>query len=247
MSHLRCRSCARQRHEHVRHAEVAVELGNFVFEDQVIAERVPGQLVDDAVVLVQIVPAVREDHVRCERLQRSRSSPSSQRLRAGNSCRESARPATVDLARAASSRAAAARVSASRSASALNVTQTKRACGYARTNCSRCRRSRSRCRRSVHRATESSGRASRVRGEGATWSVKVVWRSSPCNARAGTGHQCDSECDAEYRGPSAVTTMMSSTRFEWLRVHPLRSGGPDGLPRCAEFTRRRFAANGTRC
>ena len=54
-------------HEDVRAAEVAVVLRDLVLEDQVVAERVPGQLADEPVVLVEVVPRVREDEVRATR------------------------------------------------------------------------------------------------------------------------------------------------------------------------------------
>ena len=50
--------------EDVRRAEVAVVLRDLVLEDQVVAERVPRQLRSQAVVLMQIRAAVREDQVR---------------------------------------------------------------------------------------------------------------------------------------------------------------------------------------
>ena len=43
--------------EHVRRAEVAVVLRDLVLEDQVVAEGVPGELRDEAVVLVEIARA----------------------------------------------------------------------------------------------------------------------------------------------------------------------------------------------
>src|SRR5205085_1498291 len=53
-------------HEEVRRAEVAVVLRHLVLEDQVVSERVPRQLAQEAVVLVQVVPVVGEDHVRLD-------------------------------------------------------------------------------------------------------------------------------------------------------------------------------------
>ena len=46
-----------QRHEQIGMAEVTLELGDLVLGDQVIAERVPGQLADEPVILVEIRPA----------------------------------------------------------------------------------------------------------------------------------------------------------------------------------------------
>src|SRR5688572_3419404 len=57
------------RHEHLRRTESAVELRNLVFEHGVIAERVPRQLADHAVILVQLFAAMREDHVGLEGLE----------------------------------------------------------------------------------------------------------------------------------------------------------------------------------
>ena len=53
-----------QRHEEVRPAEVAVDLRDLVLEDQVVAERVPRQLAGEAMVLMEVVPRVREDELR---------------------------------------------------------------------------------------------------------------------------------------------------------------------------------------
>src|SRR6185312_889777 len=49
---------------HVRLREVAVELGNLIFEHQVIAERVPGQFPEQAMILVAILTAVGQHHIR---------------------------------------------------------------------------------------------------------------------------------------------------------------------------------------
>ena len=53
-----------QRHEAVRRAEIAIVLGNLVLQDQVVAERIPGQIGDQPMVLMPIVAIVREDQVR---------------------------------------------------------------------------------------------------------------------------------------------------------------------------------------
>ena len=50
--------------EEVRRAQVAVVLRDLVLEDQMVAKRVPGQLRDEAMILVQIAAPVREDQVR---------------------------------------------------------------------------------------------------------------------------------------------------------------------------------------
>ena len=51
----------------VRPAQVAVELGDLELEDQVVAERLPGQLADEPVVLVEVVAVVGQDEVRRDR------------------------------------------------------------------------------------------------------------------------------------------------------------------------------------
>src|SRR5581483_8310597 len=53
-----------QRHEEVRRPEVALVLRDLVLEDRVIAEGLPGELRDQAVVLVLVGAVVREDEVR---------------------------------------------------------------------------------------------------------------------------------------------------------------------------------------
>ena len=57
----------RHRDEDVRRAEVAVVLRDLVLEDQVVAPGVPRQLAHEAVILVQVVPRVREDRGRARR------------------------------------------------------------------------------------------------------------------------------------------------------------------------------------
>src|SRR5256885_6827992 len=56
----------RQRDVQVGAAEVAVVFRHFVLQHQVVAERVPGQVGYDAMVLVAIGAEVREDDVRCD-------------------------------------------------------------------------------------------------------------------------------------------------------------------------------------
>ena len=46
--------------------EVAVDLRNLVLEDQVVAERVPRQLAGEPVILVEVVPGVREHELRVD-------------------------------------------------------------------------------------------------------------------------------------------------------------------------------------
>ena len=61
------RSCAPyggiHRHVNVRLTEIAIPLRDLVFENGVIAERVPGQVADLAVILVRIVAPMREDQI----------------------------------------------------------------------------------------------------------------------------------------------------------------------------------------
>src|SRR5512132_589415 len=54
----------RQRREQPGRSEVTVVFRNLVFQDEVVAERVPGQLRNRAVVLVQVLPVMREHEVR---------------------------------------------------------------------------------------------------------------------------------------------------------------------------------------
>ena len=51
----------------VRAAELAVELGHLELEDEVVPERLPGQLADEPVVLVEVVAVVGQDQVRPHR------------------------------------------------------------------------------------------------------------------------------------------------------------------------------------
>src|SRR6266446_130622 len=55
-----------ERHEEIGRTEVAVVLRDFIFEDKMIPPSVPGQLVDDAVILVQIFARVGQDQIRRE-------------------------------------------------------------------------------------------------------------------------------------------------------------------------------------
>ena len=54
------------RDEDVWLAEIAVVLRDLVLEDQVVAERVPGQVARRAVILVEVASGVREDDVRID-------------------------------------------------------------------------------------------------------------------------------------------------------------------------------------
>src|SRR4029078_9959074 len=53
----------RQRNVEIRAAHVSVPFRELVLEDQMIPERVPGQFADQPVVLVEVVPSVREDEL----------------------------------------------------------------------------------------------------------------------------------------------------------------------------------------
>ena len=64
-----------ERDEDVRTAEIAVVLRDLVLEDQVVAERVPRELAGEPVVLVEVVPRVREDEIRLDRPSASRTRP----------------------------------------------------------------------------------------------------------------------------------------------------------------------------
>src|SRR5262249_9650661 len=62
-SNLAIERCLADRLIYVRTPQVAVPLRNFVFQDHVIAKRVPGQLGDLAMVLVCVVAPVGEDYI----------------------------------------------------------------------------------------------------------------------------------------------------------------------------------------
>ena len=53
-----------ERHEEVRLSQVSVVFRNLVFHDEVIAKRVPGQLANDPMILMQIVTVMCQDQVR---------------------------------------------------------------------------------------------------------------------------------------------------------------------------------------
>jgi hypothetical protein len=44
-------------------AEVSIPLGDFVFKDAMIAKRVPCQTTDLAMVLMRVIPTMREDDI----------------------------------------------------------------------------------------------------------------------------------------------------------------------------------------
>ena len=52
-----------QRHEEIRRAEIAIVLRNFELQNQMVAKRVPGQLRDEGVILMQVLAKMREDDV----------------------------------------------------------------------------------------------------------------------------------------------------------------------------------------
>ena len=55
-----------QRKEEVGLAQIAVVLGDLVLQDQVVSERVPGQVGDQAVVLMPVVAVVSEHQIGVE-------------------------------------------------------------------------------------------------------------------------------------------------------------------------------------
>src|SRR5439155_23478010 len=52
-----------QRDKAVRRSEIAIELGNLVLEDEMIPKSIPGQIRQQAVILVPVVSMVRQDQV----------------------------------------------------------------------------------------------------------------------------------------------------------------------------------------
>src|SRR5216683_1818968 len=62
--YLALASLAIKRNIEIGRAQVAIILWNLIFEDHVIPPGVPGQLVDDPVVLMQILSRMSKDHVR---------------------------------------------------------------------------------------------------------------------------------------------------------------------------------------
>jgi len=50
-------------YEHVRRTKIAIVLRNFVFENKMVSERIPGELGDDPVMLMSIPSVVCEDQV----------------------------------------------------------------------------------------------------------------------------------------------------------------------------------------
>ena len=122
-----------QRHEEVRRPEVAVELRDLVLEDQVVAERVPGQLAGKPVVLVEVVAGVGEDELRVDPALQLLEELLDLAARVG----EEAVPEPVDLdARRARRRrgrpAALARASSPRSPEAASTTQSTSRPGFER-------------------------------------------------------------------------------------------------------------------
>ena len=65
-----------ERDEDVRRPEVAVELRDLVFENQMVSERVPGQLAGEPMILMEIAAGVREDDVGSDRASGPRIRPS---------------------------------------------------------------------------------------------------------------------------------------------------------------------------
>ena len=56
----------RHRDEDVRSGQIAVVFRDLVFENEVIPPGVPGQLADESMILMEIMPIVREDDVRVD-------------------------------------------------------------------------------------------------------------------------------------------------------------------------------------
>ena len=52
-----------ERNEGIRLGQIAIELGNFVFENQMIAKRIPGEVGKNAMVLMPIITEMSEDQV----------------------------------------------------------------------------------------------------------------------------------------------------------------------------------------
>ena len=55
-------------HVKIRVTKIAVIFENFIFEDQLIAPGVPGQLVDHSMILMEIIASVREDQIGRQRV-----------------------------------------------------------------------------------------------------------------------------------------------------------------------------------
>src|SRR5437879_1239927 len=64
---LSARDVAQQGDVEIRLPQVAIPLGDLVLQNQVIAERLPDDVRDDPVILVAVVAAMRENHVRRKR------------------------------------------------------------------------------------------------------------------------------------------------------------------------------------
>src|SRR5215467_5757917 len=63
VGHLRLVMGRLERDEQIRRAEVAVVLRDLLFQDEMTAEGVPGELADQPVVLVEVAPGVREHEI----------------------------------------------------------------------------------------------------------------------------------------------------------------------------------------
>lgn len=53
-----------EREKHIRSSHVAIELGNFILENQVISKGIPGQVADDTMVLMEVMAIVGKNQVR---------------------------------------------------------------------------------------------------------------------------------------------------------------------------------------
>ena len=103
--------------------EVTVVLRDLVLEDQVVAQRVPGQLADEPVVLVEVVPRVGEDEVRIDvALERLEARPSPRRRRTGGTRRGTRGRATSTPRRPRETRRRSPGLARARSPDALRTT-----------------------------------------------------------------------------------------------------------------------------
>ena len=59
-------SCAIQSYEKVRRSQIAVVLWNFVFQDEMVAKRIPRQFADDPVILVEVVTVMSKNQIGSE-------------------------------------------------------------------------------------------------------------------------------------------------------------------------------------
>ena len=55
-----------QPHEKVRRSQIAIVLWDFVFQDEMVAKRIPSQFADDSVILVEVMPVVSKNQIGSE-------------------------------------------------------------------------------------------------------------------------------------------------------------------------------------